>query len=167
MLVGKNEVRPFLNPLTVGKIPGLGAKTGAQLRQMGVSHIYTLCQIDPEQLQRVFGKPGLVLSERAHGIDNSPVVPFRERKSMGAEQTFAIDTTDTVFLKGVLTRMVMELAFQLRTEKKVTGCINVKLRYSDFETVNRQVAIGYTSLDDVLLLRTHEKYLLNYIASAN
>lgn len=162
ILVGKNEVQPFLNPLTVQKIPGVGEKTSQQLRLMGVSLIQTLTQIDPDQLQRVFGKPGLVLSDRAHGIDHSPVVPFTERKSMGAEQTFSIDTTDMTFLKSVLTRMVMELSFQMRTEKRLTACINVKLRYSDFETVNKQINIHYTAMDDTLIGKTHELFTSLY-----
>lgn len=158
MLVGKSQVQPFLNPLGVHKIPGVGEKTSHKLNQMGVSLIRTLCEVNPEQLQQVFGKPGLLLSERAHGIDHSPVVAYQERKSMSTEQTFHTDTTNITLLTDTLTRMVMELTYQLRKEKRVTACLNIKLRYSDFETVNKQVNIPYTSMDDVLILKTHEMF---------
>jgi DNA polymerase-4 len=158
LTISQPEVRPFLNPLKVNKIPGVGDKTTYTLRTMGVDYIHRLCQIHPEQLQQVFGKNGLVLHQRAHGIDLTPIEPYTERKSISQEHTFSTDSIDVVMLRDLLTKMVMELAFKLRQERKVTGCINVKLRYSDFETVNQQQAIDYTALDDTLIHKTHELF---------
>ena len=162
LTINDPEVRPFLNPLTVNKIPGVGDKTTHTLRTMGVKQIGVLCQIHPEQLQKVFGKNGLLLSQKAHGIDTAPVVPYHERKSISEEHTFKIDTIDVQTIKDLLTQMVMNLSFQLRNEKKVTACIGIKLRYSDFETVNIQAVIGYTSFDDVLIRTAHELFAKLY-----
>lgn len=158
LFVNKTDVRPFLNPLAVNKIPGVGEKTTQTLRNMGVKLIGNLCEVPQEYLQKVFGKNGTMLSQRAHGIDNAAVVPYRERKSIGTEQTFQIDSIDVAMMKQLLTRMIMELTFQLRKERKVTACINVKLRYSDFETINKQSIIGYTALDDILIGKAHELF---------
>ncbi len=141
----------FLAPLSIRKIPMVGDKTYQLLRGMGVLWIRTLQEMPSELIQQVLGENGSVIWKKANGIDNSPVVPYSERKSISTERTFDKDTIDVKALKGVLIGMTEKLAFQLRSEQKLTACLTVKIRYSDFNTYTMQARIAYTSLDHVLI----------------
>jgi len=156
--VAKDEVQPFLNPLSIKKIPGLGQATYIRLSEMGVRYIYTLAQIPQEQLFRVLGNNGTSLWQKARGIDNSPVLPYREQKSIGTQSTFENDSIDTRKIKQLLSSMVMDLCFQLRSQQKLAACITVTIRYSNFETHTRQARIPYTSLDSFLIDKAKELF---------
>ncbi|MGB0165248.1 MAG: DNA polymerase Y family protein [Luteibaculum sp.] len=143
--------KPFLAPLSVKKIPMVGEQTYKMLRNMGVEKIYTVQQMHPDLLQQVMGKNGLALWKKAQGIDPSPVIPYHERKSISIERTFERDTTDMVKLKSIVTAMAENLAYQLRNGNKLTACVSVRIRYSDFQTYSKQMRIPYTSLDDSLI----------------
>lgn len=141
----------FLAPLSIRKIPMVGDKTYQLLRGMGIAWIHTLQEMPVELMQQVLGENGTVIWRKANGIDNSPVVPYSERKSISTEQTFDKDTIDVKALKNILLGMTEKLAFQLRSEDKLTACITVKIRYSDFNTYTMQARIAYTSLDHILI----------------
>src|SRR5690554_2238230 len=151
LYVQREQVRPFLNPLSIRKIPMLGPKTFNLLRNMGVAKIETLSQLPPDIMERVLGKNGIDLWRKANGIDPSPVERYYERKSIGSEQTFESDTTDLRQLNEWLVRMTEKLAFELRTRNKLTACVVVKIRYSDFDTHTIQKRIAYTAFDHVLI----------------
>lgn len=148
--IRRGEEQGFLDPLNVRKIPMVGEKTGQYLINLGVRKIRTLREIPREVLTRLMGKPGMTLYQRARGHDNSPVVPFNERKSISSEQTFAEDTIDLTGLRATLIGMTEKLAFSLRNDEKLSACITVKIRYADFNTVTRQARIPYTAVDHVL-----------------
>lgn len=150
--------RPFLHPLNIEKMPMVGEKTGALLRQMGVETIGTLSQIPMVYLQNLLGKNGIELWQRSQGLDDTPVMPYTEQKSMGTETTFENDTIDMQFLHRTLARMVEETSFELRQQNRLTGCVTVKLRYSDFNTVSKQMVIPYTSADHLLLPRVKDLF---------
>jgi DNA polymerase-4 len=143
--------KDFLAPLSVRKIPMVGEKTYQTLRNLGVQLIQTLQEMPLELIESVFGKNGRVLWKKAQGIDNSPVIPYNERKSISTERTFDRDTIDVVKLKGIMLAMVENLAFQLRRGLKLTACVTVKIRYSDFKTYSVQKRIPYTAADHVLI----------------
>lgn len=103
------QVRPFLNPLSISKIPMLGPKSYHLLRNMGIALIETLSAMPVEMLVRVLGDNGRSLWEKANGIDNTPVVPYTERKSISTERTFEKDTIDIVMINELLVTMVEEL----------------------------------------------------------
>jgi DNA polymerase-4 len=149
--VVKGEEKPFLAPLSVKKIPMVGSKTYQVLCNLGVRRILTMQEMPIELMEKVFGKNGRVLWKKANGIDNSPVVQHSERKSISTERTFDKDTIDTTKLKGILTAMAENLAFQLRRGEKLTACVTVKVRYSDFNTHTLQKRIPYTSADHALI----------------
>jgi DNA polymerase-4 len=151
LYVQREQVKPFLNPLSIRKIPMLGPKTFNLLRNMGVAKIETLSQLPPDIMERVLGKNGIDLWRKANGIDPSPVERYYERKSIGSEQTFESDTTDLRQLNEWLVRMTEKLAFELRTRNKLTACVVVKIRYSDFDTHTIQKRIAYTAFDHVLI----------------
>ncbi|UPT69018.1 MAG: DNA polymerase IV [Sphingobacteriales bacterium JAD_PAG50586_3] len=152
----------FLAPLSIKKIPGIGGKTFTLLRNMGVDRVETIQQMPLLVMQKVLGENGQSIWYKANGIDNNPVVPYSEQKSMSTETTFDRDTTDVETLKNMLVAMIDRLAFDLRKSKRVTGCITLKLKYSDFQTHTFQRRIGYTASDHVLLNHILELFKLNY-----
>ncbi|WP_127022310.1 DNA polymerase IV [Flagellimonas beolgyonensis] len=143
--------KPFLAPLSIKKIPMVGDKTYQTLRNLGIRQVRTIQEMPMDIMQRVLGTNGTVIWKRANGIDNTPVIPFHERKSISTERTFDRDTIDVVKLKGILVAMTENLAYQLRRGDKLTACIAVKIRYSDFNTYSKQLRIPYTSADHVLI----------------
>ncbi len=150
--------KDFLAPLSVKKIPMVGEKTYQVLDSMGINRIRTLQEMPVELMEQVLGQNGIVIWRKAQGIDNSPVEPYSERKSISTERTFEKDTIDVKSLKELLTGMTENLAFQLRSEQKLTSCVTVKIRYSDFNTYTQQVKIPYTSLDHTLIGKVKELF---------
>jgi DNA polymerase-4 len=150
------EIKPFLDPLHIQKIPGIGTKAYQKLYSMGVQRIHTLTQIHPDQMYRILGQHGTTIWQKANGIDNSPIVPYQDRKSISTEKTFDEDTIDIESIDRILTAMVTNLAFQLRQESRLCACLSVKIRYSNYETVNQQLSFHYTAMDHLLLLRAKE-----------
>ncbi len=143
--------KTFLAPLSIKKIPMVGDKTYQTLRNLGLRKVGTVQEMPMDVMQRVLGKNGTVIWKRANGIDHTPVIPFWERKSISNERTFDKDTIDVVKLKGLLIAMTENLAYQLRRGQKLTACITVKIRYSDFNTYSKQMRIPYTSADHILI----------------
>jgi DNA polymerase-4 len=156
--IPKHTEKNFLAPLSVKKIPMVGDQTYRMLRSMGIEQVRTVQEMPVELMERVMGKPGLSLWQKAQGIDNTPVVPFHERKSISLERTFERDTTDVVKLKSIIRAMTETLAYQLRNGNKLTACVSVKIRYSDFQTHSRQRAIAYTSSDHTLISTVEELF---------
>ncbi len=145
------EEKDFLAPLPIEKMPMVGNKTGALLKSMGVETIRVLSQIPVEMMINLLGKNGIELWRRANGIDETPVVPYHEQKSIGTENTFDNDTIDIHFLHRELLRMTEQVAFEMRSNNKLAGCLTVKIRYSDFQTLTKQVTIPYTAADHTLI----------------
>lgn len=154
--------KTFLAPLSIKKIPMVGDKTYQTLRNLGLRTVGTVQEMPMDVMQRVLGKNGTVIWKRANGIDNTPVVPFCERKSISTERTFDKDTIDVVKLKGILIAMTENLAYQLRRGEKLTACIAVKIRYSDFNTYSKQLRIPYTSADHILIPKILELFKTLY-----
>ena len=152
------DVKSFLSPLSIRKIPMIGKQSYRLLRSMGVSTIHTLSRIPPEMMFQVMGKNGIVVWKKANGVDNTPVVQYSERKSISTERTFDKDTTNIVNLKNLLTSMVEKISFELRKKQKLTGCITVKIRYSNFDTHTLQKHIPYTSFDHILMQTASELF---------
>jgi DNA polymerase-4 len=152
----------YLAPLSVMKLPGIGKERGYKLLKMGVETVQTLSEIPLKMVNNLFGKDGIDLHRKANGIDESPVVPYREQKSISTERTFQTDTIDPRFLSKELTRMTEKIAFELRSLNRLTGCITVKIRYSDFVTETKQEAISYTAQDHLLLKKVKELFTKLY-----
>lgn len=161
--VEKSGVQPFLNPLSIRKIPGLGEKTFVKLSDMGIKRIHTLTQVHPNYMQSILGKNGIWLLQKAKGIDNSPVIPYQEQKSIGTQSTFDSDSIDIESINYLLTSMVMDLAFQLRSKHKLAACMTLTIRYATFEDVTRQASFAYTSLDGILISKARELFRQLYV----
>jgi DNA polymerase-4 len=154
--------KSFLAPLSIRKIPGIGEKTNATLQKMGISKIETIQSMPMIAMQRVLNENGASIWRKANGIDTNPIEPYTEQKSMSKETTFDKDTTDATMLQNMLVTMTDTLAYDLRQLKKVTGCITLKLKYSDFQTHTFQASIPYTASDHVLLQKVTELFMKNY-----
>ncbi|MFK7810859.1 MAG: DNA polymerase IV [Maribacter sp.] len=160
--VDKGLEKTFLAPLSIKKIPMVGDKTYQTLRNLGLRKVGTVQEMPMDVMQRVLGKNGTVIWKRANGIDHTPVIPFWERKSISTERTFDKDTIDVIKLKGILIAMTENLAYQLRRGEKLTACIAVKIRYSDFNTYSKQLRIPYTSADHILIPKILEMFKILY-----
>jgi DNA polymerase-4 len=149
--ISQNNVQPFLNPLSIRKIPMLGEVTFNLLSRLGIRNIEKLSQTPAEVLQSMIGKNGLEIWKKANGIDNNPVEPYTERKSLSTEHTFLQDTIDIKNIQSLIVGMIEKLAFQARTEEWLVSTVSVKIRYANFDTESQQKKISYNSCDHVLV----------------
>lgn len=156
--VDYGEEKNFLAPLSVKKIPMIGEKTYHLLRSMGIELVRTLQDMPVELMENVLGENGITIWRKANGIDNTPVEPYTEQKSMSQEETFETDTIDVEKMKNILIAMTEKLCFRLRADVKLAGCVTVKIRYSNFDTHIMQCRIPYTSHDHVIIERVKELF---------
>ncbi|WNH09906.1 DNA polymerase Y family protein [Thalassobellus suaedae] len=150
--------KSFMAPLSIKKIPSVGDKTYQILRNLGIDKVRVVQQMPVEMMRSVLGVNGVTIWKRANGIDNPPLIPFHERKSISIERTFSKDTIDVVKLRTTIFAMAENLAYQLRRGEKLASCISVKIRYSDFNTYSKQVKIPYTSADHLIIPRVLELF---------
>lgn len=148
----------FLWPLGIEKINGVGKQTEQHLKTFGIYTIEDIARTPVEHLERIAGKWGEALWHKAHGRGSAEITTDWEQKSMSHENTFETDHTDIDFLHQELVRLTEKTAYSLREDEKMTGCVTVKIRYSDFETTSRQETVDYTALDDVLIAKVKDLF---------
>jgi DNA polymerase-4 len=148
--------KEFLWPLGIEKINGVGKQTEIQLRNFGINTIEDIAKLSLEIMEERFGKWGESLWNKSQGIGSATVETDWEQKSMSHENTFEEDKTDVNFMHSEIVRLTEKTAYSLREDEKLTGCVTVKIRYSDFETISRQETIDYTSLDDQLIAKAKD-----------
>ncbi len=149
--VAPGREKEFLAPLAADKIPGVGEHTHAVLQSMGIRTIGDISRRSVEELEERLGKWGADLWQKSQGIHHSPVQPWHEAKSVSSEHTFDENKSDPDFLQRELVRLTEKIAFELRQDGKLAGCVAVKIRYPDFETVSRQTTVSYTCSDDEII----------------
>ncbi|MFN8289847.1 MAG: DNA polymerase IV [Chitinophagaceae bacterium] len=148
----------FLWPLGIEKINGVGKQTEQLLKSYGIYTIEDIARTPVEHLEKIAGKWGEALWHKAHGRGSTEITTDWEQKSMSHENTFDTDYTDVGFLHKELVRLTEKTAYSLREDEKMTGCVTVKIRYSDFETTSRQETVDYTALDDVLIAKVKDLF---------
>lgn len=132
----------FLAPLPIRRLWGVGEVTGRELARLGIQTVGDLAAFSAEELCARFGAAhGEGLWRAAHGIDDSPVIPEHEAKSLSREETFANDITDAAALHRELLRLSEQVASRLRRHNLQGRTIGLKLRYADFTTLTRQVTL--------------------------
>jgi len=149
--VPEGKEKEFLGNLELNKIPGVGEQTTQVLLLHGFKFIKDIQKSTPENLEKILGKWGFELWNKAQGTQHSTITPYHEAKSISTENTFEENISDVNTLMSEIVRMTEKIAFELRKDEKVTGCITVKLRYPDFETTSRQTSIPYTCADDEII----------------
>jgi len=151
LFIKHGEELQFLAPLNIGKIPGLGESTCQKLYQYGIEKIGDLQKTNIRFLEAVFGKAGRYLWDKAHGIDDSEIVPYADRKSISTEHTFHNNINDQRTLETILVSMTEELSGKLRRENKLSSCMAIKIRYANFETHTQQQKIPLTAAEHILI----------------
>ncbi|HVH84589.1 MAG TPA: DNA polymerase IV [Steroidobacteraceae bacterium] len=141
-VVEPERVRAVLDPLSVRRLPGLGRKTGARVEAAGIHTLAELRSAPDAVLWPLFGRYTAWVRERASGVDERPVLPDAEEKSLSAEDTFAEDIGDARALQVQLARLADLACARLRSRELVTACVGVKIRRHDFTTFTRQRAIA-------------------------
>jgi DNA polymerase-4 len=137
LLIGPDETVAYLHSLPVNALWGVGAKTGEVLARMGIRTVADVAATPPSALKKLLGASGEHVYRLSWGIDPRPVTPVRLEKSIGAEETFAVDTADDVLLHRELLRLSHRTAERLRSTGMVARTISLKLRYTDFSTITR------------------------------
>jgi DNA polymerase-4 len=141
-VVAAARVRELLDPLSVRRLPGLGRKTGARVEAAGIATLGELRSAPDAVLWPLFGRYCTWIRERASGIDDRPVQPDLEEKSLSAEDTFEHDIGEARRLHAQLARLADTASARLRGRQLMAGCIGVKIRRGDFVTFTRQRAVA-------------------------
>ena len=158
MQVPHGMEQEFLAPLKVNKIPGVGGQTYAALLELGINTVRDLAEKPIAFLERHFGKYGTELWSKSHGLHDGEVVSYHEAKSISTENTFDENLADDEVLLNELVQQTEKIAFELRQENKMAGCIAIKIRYPNFETTSRQTTIPYTCYDDELISQAKDLF---------
>ncbi len=154
-IVPGQEAR-FLAPLDVRKIPGVGKVTEANLHAVGIRKVGDLAALEADFLEQRFGKWGLALAGKSHGMDaggwfDSEVGEGGGPKSVSHEHTFSVDTADAGALDAMLVRLSEMVARRLRDHRLYARTVQIKLRYSDFSTFTRARTLERASQIDTEL----------------
>jgi DNA polymerase-4 len=142
VVVECSDVQAFLDPLPVGRIWGVGKVTGRAFEKLGITTIGQLRKLSLDSLNELFGASGEHYWNLARGIDNRPVVPDREAKSISHETTFAEDIADMDVLRAWLVDLVEQVARRLRHHDLRGRTVDIKVRFADFTTISRSLTLG-------------------------
>ena len=153
-VVERGAEERFLAPLPIERMWGVGPKTAASLRRVGVTTIADLARASPEALSRAMGSSwGETVVELARGIDPRPVVPSREAVSLGAEDTFEHDLTRVEDLERAILRQAARVAARLAAKKLVCRVVTLKLKLHDHTLITRRTTLLAPAQDTVTLHR--------------
>lgn len=149
-VIRADQVLALLRPLPVERLWGVGEKTGKELYRLGLYHIGDIQDLPDGWLEEKLGSAGKLFWQLARGIDPRPVMPGRQRKSLGREVTFTVDTTDLNYLKNLLNHFAMELCQKLRQNGMDTSSVTVKIKYNNFTTISRSKTISPSNSDRLI-----------------
>jgi len=164
-VVTAENLRARLDPLSVRRLPGLGRKTGERVEAAGIRTLGELRSAPDALLWPLFGRYSALMRERAAGIDERPVEPELEEKSLSAEDTFATDLADARLLQRQLARLAQLAASRLRARGLTAGCIGVKIRRADFTTFTRQRAVAPPSAAERTIAGVAAQLLTRWLAA--
>ena len=149
-IVDQNEIQNFLDPLPISRVWGIGPKTQSKFARLGVQTISQLRQLDISVLHSQIGDNAQHFYDLARGIDNRPVVPDRNAKSVSHEHTFPVDIYDDEILKAWLHELADLVGRRMRRHDIFSKTVQLKLRYDDFETITRRKTIEATHSTNTL-----------------
>jgi DNA polymerase IV len=140
-VVPPQDVDALLAPMPVGRIYGIGPKTAARLEGLGIRTIGDLRKVDPEVLERRIGTDAGHYRRLAFGLDDRPVVPDHDAKSIGQEETFGTDLPDPADVREVMLEQAEQVAARLRRHGLRSVTVTVKIRFGDFQTITRRTTL--------------------------
>jgi DNA polymerase IV (archaeal DinB-like DNA polymerase) len=158
-VVKPEEVKDFLFPLEVRKIPGIGPKTEKALLELKIETIKDLASMKPEVLTRFFGVWGARLHEFANGIDNREVLEEYETKSIGRDTTFEKDMDDEMQILRVLDELAEEVHADVIANGFKFKTITIRIRYEHFDTHTSSKSLPFPT-NDLDILRNNAKRLI-------
>jgi len=161
-IITEHKVQKFLSNLPVGKLPGVGDKTLKELKKLGIRFASDILKYPEEAFKKRFGKFGQRLIELAEGIDESPVSPYTEAKSISSEDTLPEDTNNVEVLKRWLMSQAEVVGRRLRKANLKGRTITLKLKYSDFRSVSRSRTLNMPSNATKTIFDTASALLENY-----
>jgi DNA polymerase-4 len=162
LLIEPDQTVPYLHSLPVNALWGVGAKTGEVLARMGIRTVADVAATPLASLKKSLGASGEHVYRLSWGIDPRPVTPVRMEKSIGAEETFAVDTGDNALLHRELLRLSHRTAERLRSTGMMARTISLKLRYADFSTITRSRTV-HTPVDSAQLIYAVTVQLLDSV----
>jgi DNA polymerase IV len=163
--IGADNVRDILDGLPIEKLFGVGPKALPAAHAAGIRSFGDLRAADDETVWRAFGKHGKSMRDRACGVDDRPVEPNREEKSISAEETFSTDIRGVVPLAVRLLRLADRAASRLRAQGLAAGRVSVKIRRGDFTTYTRQRALGRHTQDTAAVSAVAQGLLEQWLAT--
>jgi len=164
-LLEPGSMRDVLDALPIQKLFGVGQKSLPRVHAAGIRTFGDARGADDEQLWRAFGKHGKTMRDRASGIDDRPVEPDRDEKSISAEDTFGVDIRDHAQLQVELLRLADRTAARLRAHQLFAATVNVKIRRADFTTYTRQRALGAPTHDTAVIAAAAKALLAKWLAT--
>jgi DNA polymerase IV len=164
-LIDADNTREILDALPVEKLFGIGPRTLPAVHAAGIRTFGELRRADDDALRRVFGKHGQAMRERAAGLDDRPVVPDREEKSISAEETYSADIRGSALLNVEILRLADRAASRLRAQGLAASKVSVKIRRGDFTTFTRQRALGCATQDTSVLSAVARTLLGEWLAT--
>jgi DNA polymerase IV len=162
--IGADNMHDILDGLPVEKLFGVGQKSLAAVHGAGIRSFGDLRRADDAALWRAFGKHGKVMRDRASGLDDRPVLPDRDEKSISAEETFAQDIRGAAPMTAQVMQLADRAAARLRAQKIAAGCVSVKIRRADFTTYTRQCAVQPPTRDTGIIASAAKEMLLGWLA---
>jgi DNA polymerase-4 len=150
--IGADNLRAVLDPLPIGRLFGIGPKTLPKVQAQGIHTFGDMRRAPDAVLWRLFGKEGAVIRARAAGLDDRPVVPDRDEKSISSEETFDTDIRSDSQLQAHLTQLADKTAARLRAAQLLAGVVVVKVRRADFSTYTRRQSIEPPTADTAAVL---------------
>lgn len=166
VVIKKDEVQSFLDPLPVSRLWGVGKATHATFERFGIKTIKQVREQPTEFLSDKFGKFGIQMWELAQGIDQRKVINERKAKSISNETTFADDVNDKTILHAWIMQLSEQVACRLRHKEVKGRTIQLKIRYNDFSTYTRVETLDKLT-DSTRLISNIAKALLDSCITKN
>jgi DNA polymerase-4 len=163
-VVAADRVHEVLDPLSIRRLPGLGRKMGVQVEQRGIQTFFQLRTAPDSALWPLFGRYTPRVRDRAAGIDDRPVHPDLEEKSISAEDTFGRDIGDAAVLRAQLSRLADKVCERLRKKHLQARCIGVKIRRADFTTFTRRRVVAPPTHEGRTIARIADELLSRWLS---
>jgi DNA polymerase-4 len=163
--IGSDNVHAILDRLPVQKLFGVGQKSLPGVQAAGIHTFGDLRHATDATLWRAFGKHGKAMRDRAAGVDDRPVEPNREEKSISAEETFAIDIRGAAELERQLTQLADRTAARLRAHALAAGLVTIKVRRGDFTTYTRQRPVLPPTQETAVICGVAQSLLKDWLCS--
>jgi DNA polymerase IV len=163
-VIRPEDVHAMLDPLPVGRLFGVGAKTGARLEKEGIFTLGQLRRAPESVLWPLFRRETRKFQDRAAGIDERPVISDAPEKQISSEETFDVDIRDHKEMQERLAQLADRTTARLRARQFKAGMVSIKVRRRDFETYTRQRSFNPPTQETRLIAQVAADLLDHWLA---